>query len=602
MIRYIALIQLLLISVVLTAQDDYYYDPNNDETIKTSTESAYSSSSSSSVSSNPEQYSPADRTDGYSNADTYTSRDGNGNTTINNYFYEDDDFDNFVYTTRVRRYYGNSWGADYYSYVFTPSYYYGWNNWNNGFYNTYNPWHANTWWRWNRHGWQNTVVYYDPWYDPYWSYNWGWNTFGFYNISFFPTYSYCGTPYVWNTWGGGRGCNAGWGNNGWCGNGWNNGYYNGYNQGYWNGYQDGYNNGYWNSPYAYGNGWGGWNGPYFNQQPSVNNNKLDVQPVTNTHKPVPTASQIDLGIPKEGVVKPFNPDGNNPVKSNVNSDKPVTEFPGNVNSNMGTTNGKPAVNQPSGVINSNASKYDSKTDIPVIVAQPGVGPGKLSPTVTPAPQNNSGGKTAPNNVYEQPNKVDWTQPSAKPVQQPYNNKNVQIYEQPNSGYNNKLNAQPSNSGGKSAPNNVHEQPGKDWIQQSPKAIQQPYNNKGVQMNDQPNPGYNNKPNVQPSAPPVVKPSEKPVYQQPKSNYQEPVRQNTAPVSPENSRPSRGGYTPKSYNENSGPGNYSQPSQGGQYNMPNRTRDVSPAPQRNYNASPSPQRSVSPQQGNPRSKF
>ena len=79
---------------------------------------------------------------------------------------------------------------------------------------------------------------------------------------------------------------------------------------------------------------------------------------------------------------------------------------------MGITNGKPVVNQPSGTINSNAGKYDSKTDIPVIVAQPGVGPGKLSPTVTPAPQNNSGGKTAPTNVYEQPNKVDWSTPSA----------------------------------------------------------------------------------------------------------------------------------------------------------------------------------------------
>ncbi len=544
MIRYIIFLLLAVVSVTLSAQDDYYYDPNSDETIQTTTQSAYTNASSTPEVSNPEQYTPADRNDGYSNPETYTSRDANGNTTINNYYYDDDDYNNFYYTSRVRRYYSNCWGADYYSYVYTPSYYYGWNNWNSGFYNTYNPWHANTWWRWNRHNWQNTVVYYDPWYDPYWSYNWGWNTFGFYNISFYPTYSYCGTPYVWNIWGGGRGCNYDWGNNGWCGNNWNNGYYNGYNSGYWNGYQDGYNNGYWNSPYAYGNGWGGWNGPYYNQQQPVNNNKLDVQPVVNTYKPVPTASQIDLGIPKEGVVKPFNPAAGTPVKGNVSNEKPATELPGKVNTNVNTQSSKPGVNQPSGVISNNLGKYDSKTDVPVSVGQPTVGPGKLNPTVTPAPQNNSGGKNSLPGIYEQPNKNDWTQPSSKPAQQPYQNKGVQIYEQPNSGYN------------------------------------------------------STKPNVQPGNTPSVKPVEKPVYQQPKSNYQEPVRQNIAPVSPEINRPSKGGFAPKSYNENNGGKNYSQPSQGSNYNsMPSRQKEISPTQPRNYNVTPTPQRGASPQGGN-----
>lgn len=117
------------------------------------------------------------------------------------------------------------------------------------------------------------VGYYDNYYTNYYWYN---GNPAMYGTSIYTSYNYWGNP------GYGYGCNSGWPSSyfgisyGWgypnygYNNynpywGWGNGYSNAYWQGYYNGYNNGYANGYWGYPYGgyyspYYNGWG-----YYNQ-------------------------------------------------------------------------------------------------------------------------------------------------------------------------------------------------------------------------------------------------------------------------------------------------------------------------------------------------
>lgn len=146
-----------------------------------------------------------------------------------------DDYYDYEYATRIRRFDNGIRGLSYYDNYYTNSYWYSNNPYNYGVsvYNGYSWWGPS----YNAYSYNPSVTFY---------YNWGWGS----------------SPY----------------------NGYNgyNPYYNPYGsaywQGYYNGYNQGYNNGYWGYPYSgYGYGGypyygygaypyygGGWSNPYYN--------------------------------------------------------------------------------------------------------------------------------------------------------------------------------------------------------------------------------------------------------------------------------------------------------------------------------------------------
>ncbi|MBL7882732.1 MAG: hypothetical protein JNL69_01585 [Bacteroidia bacterium] len=161
-----------------------------------------------------------------------------------------DDYYDYEYSTRLRRFHNNCGSYGYYDNYYTNSYYYTGNPYNYGTsvymgyswwgpsYVTYNYYPSYSWY--SSYGWG-----YDPWYNPYGYYNpYAYNPYGYYGYN----------PYMMN--------------------GYNQGYYNGYNQGYWNGYNQGY-----------------WNGNYFN---SYDNNSYYYGPRKTTGSNSRTTSQPSL--------------------------------------------------------------------------------------------------------------------------------------------------------------------------------------------------------------------------------------------------------------------------------------------------------------------
>ncbi|MEZ5067957.1 MAG: hypothetical protein R2847_05455 [Bacteroidia bacterium] len=156
-----------------------------------------------------------------------SSASQSGNTYVTNNYYNDDDYYDYAYTARLRRFYRPMWGYGYYDSYYTNSYWYDYNpyNWGVSIYCGYNWWAPSFWYA-------PTFTYFSWGYNPY-NYWWSYPSYGYY-----PSYYY------------------GWNN-------YNYGYWNGYNNGYWNGYMDGYYNGYY-----------GYNPYYFNSYDyySYNNN------------------------------------------------------------------------------------------------------------------------------------------------------------------------------------------------------------------------------------------------------------------------------------------------------------------------------------------
>ena len=136
--------------------------------------------------------------------DASTSRlDDNGNTYVTNNYYNKDDYYDYAYASRLRRFHTSvSIGFGYYDGWFTNSYWYNYNPTCYGvsIYTSY------SWW---------TPTYYTP----------------YYNYSYNP----CGNNY------------NPWGNPYSCGGGYNTAYVAGYNQGYYNGY----NSNFYNNPYYF---------------------------------------------------------------------------------------------------------------------------------------------------------------------------------------------------------------------------------------------------------------------------------------------------------------------------------------------------------------
>ena len=180
-----------------------------------------------SPSENDEYYTPAE-----DRPQTESYTDQNGNVTNNYYgdYYESnsgyDDYYDYAYSSRIRRFHRPVATFSYYDPFYTNSYWYDYNPYNYGssIYLGYNWWTPNVsvgfgW------GWGNTY------YDNCWG---GWGGYG-YSWPRYRNYGYAG-------WGGGY---------------WNGGYNRGYNHGYWNGYRDGrfasnYFNSYDNNSYFYG--------------------------------------------------------------------------------------------------------------------------------------------------------------------------------------------------------------------------------------------------------------------------------------------------------------------------------------------------------------
>jgi len=154
-------------------------------------------------------YSPSNDT--YQTPDYTTSElDSEGNTIINNYYYEDkNDFnqfeDDFYYQSRFRRFNNNFAGFSYYAPVYTNTYFYTYNPyaWNTNIY--YTPYYSRNWWNrgvtvnvgWNR-GFNNYNPFgfnnYNPYsFSPYAAYTNYYNPFGYNSYS----------PYAYNAYGAG---------------------------------------------------------------------------------------------------------------------------------------------------------------------------------------------------------------------------------------------------------------------------------------------------------------------------------------------------------------------------------------------------------------
>jgi len=165
----------------------------------------------------PQAVSPAP-SPAQSPSSTAVEQDGKGNTYITNKYYESDfdydDYYDYEYAVRMRRFYHPVSTYNYYDNYYTNSYWYSAQpaHWGLSVYLGY-PWWGASYYSYN--------YYPQSYYHSGWGGGWG--------------------GYGWNGWGGG-----------WCGNGYGynpyygGGYGHGYNHGYNHGYQDGYWDGYWN--------------------------------------------------------------------------------------------------------------------------------------------------------------------------------------------------------------------------------------------------------------------------------------------------------------------------------------------------------------------
>jgi hypothetical protein len=141
--------------------------------------------------------------------------------------YSDDDYYDYEYSSRIRRFNNPVAGIGYYDNYYTNYYYYNGNPamYGTSIYSSYNYWGP-------------SYYNYNAWPSSYFGvgFSWGSPNYNAYN------------PYGF------------YGYNPWYGGGYNNAYWQGYN----NGYANGYNNGYWGYPYGYSYGYpyGGYGYPY----------------------------------------------------------------------------------------------------------------------------------------------------------------------------------------------------------------------------------------------------------------------------------------------------------------------------------------------------
>jgi len=240
------------------------------------------------------------------NAETTTSENKDGNTYITNNYYDEDDYYDYAYTARIRRFhYPGGWG--YYDNYYTNSYWYDYNpySWGVSIYMGYN------WW--------GPGYYYSG--HPYYSY-WGYQPY----------------PYPYYT------CNAGY----------YNGYWNGYYQGYYNGLYGGcYNNPYYYNSYDFNTHY--YYGPRGSSGKNTRNGTKPIaQLYENNIRAERTAKAITTGT---GTVRntsvPAKGNAFNEVKNGGNVKQPVTK---NGTSNQGNTGGVKAAGSNNQVRHENDGK------------------------------------------------------------------------------------------------------------------------------------------------------------------------------------------------------------------------------------------------------
>lgn len=197
------------------SRDDSNYNPDQNTN--------YNQDNSSQAPSSTEQYS-----------------DEKGNTYVTNNYYNEDDYYDYQYSARLKRFYSPAIGYGYYDPFYTNSYWYDYNPYNYGvsIYLGYN------WWA-------PSYCYYDPfWYGPVYPHIHN-HYFGYYD-SWYSPYGYYGYNNYWN------------------------GYNHGYNDGYWNGYYNGYYASTYNNPYYY-NSYDG-NVTYYGPRGSISSNGKTTTP------------------------------------------------------------------------------------------------------------------------------------------------------------------------------------------------------------------------------------------------------------------------------------------------------------------------------------
>lgn len=185
-------------------------------------------------------YNPDNNTN-YSQSPSSTEQytDDKGNTYVTNNYYNSDDYYDYEYSARLRRYYAPAAGYGYYDPYYTNSYWYDYNPYNYGvsIYLGYNFWAP-------------AYCYYNPFYYPP-VYPYPHFYFGWYNSWYTPYYGYYGypSPYAYNQ---------------------------GFNDGYWNGYNNGYYASAYNNPYYY-NSYDG-NSVYYGPRGTISTNVSSTSP------------------------------------------------------------------------------------------------------------------------------------------------------------------------------------------------------------------------------------------------------------------------------------------------------------------------------------
>lgn len=343
-----------------TTSDDVYYSAGDQQPApaRATEQPAPSSSSYDQDNSNynPDQSSNSNSGTAPDRTTTEQRTDENGTTYVTNNYYNEDDYYDYAYSARLRRYYAPAAGYGYYDPYYTNSYWYDYNPYNYGvsIYMGYN------WWA-------PSHCYYDPfWYGPSWSIGFGYSPWYSPYHSYYPYYGY---------------------NNYW------NGYNHGYNHGYYDGYYNGYNSPY-NNPYYY-NSYDGTTA-YYGPRGSVTSNGKSNQPSPRAtlgekyQRAVADNSPLVAPSGKNGgTVSPRPVIGRGDVKGNEAVQPGKDKSPVNVNPRGGETS--PVVTQPGK--GSISIKNETGGRPPVKDAEVSPIPEKprnVDNTVSPKPRNDGG--------------------------------------------------------------------------------------------------------------------------------------------------------------------------------------------------------------------
>ncbi len=218
------------------------------------------------------------------NTDSTTTSDGKTYIT-NNYYYDEDDYYDYAYSARIKRFHRPS-RLPYYHTYYTNSYWYSHNPgyWGVSIYNSY-PWWGPSY--------CVSYPFYYGYYQPYYGYS--------------SYYGYYGSNYWY-------------------------GYNHGYNNGYWAGYNHGYNDGHfgYNHPNYY-NSYDNTNYYYGPRGGTSNNNQINQytpQSLASTYTSAQQGPDKNLGRDLESAGKPMitpNPTGN--PKGTIGSDNEVAPKP-----------------------------------------------------------------------------------------------------------------------------------------------------------------------------------------------------------------------------------------------------------------------------------